>query len=90
MGQPLHDNLGDMAIWYAEKKFLEDNFKDTEVISFPEQNLLEEVEKHKDVITDEDVLFMQGGGNLGNQYLKCFLFSFANWRLRAVKLSVES
>ena len=69
MGQPLHDNLGDMAIWYAEKKFLGDNFKDTEVISFPEQNLLEEVEKHKDVITDEDVLFMQGGGNLGNQYL---------------------
>lgn len=69
MGQPLHDNLGDIAIWYAEKKFLEDNFKDTEVISFPEQNLLEEVEKHKDVITDEDVLFMNGGGNLGNQYL---------------------
>lgn len=70
MGQPFHDNIGDVAIWYAEKKFLEDNFRDHEVISFPEQNLIEEVEKHKDMISDEDIIFMHGGGNLGNQYLK--------------------
>ena len=70
MGQPYHDNIGDIAIWCAEKKFLEENFSEHEVISFSEHDLIKEIEEHKDIISDNDIIFMQGGGNIGNQYIK--------------------
>lgn len=60
---PNHGNLGDHAIWVAEKKVLEDNnIKPFSVLS---QNTDYFIEKYSDTINKDDVIMITGGGNLG-------------------------
>ena len=68
---PCFDNLGDHAIAYAEWKFLQQIEKD-----YPEIQLIRiegwdtpaAVRQLKREITPQDMIFCQGGGNLGNLY----------------------
>lgn len=69
MGVPHHDNLGDIAIAYAEKEFIKDHFSNYELICFPEENLIENVKAECKNIKKEDLIFLHGGGNFGNQYI---------------------
>ena len=69
LGVPHHNNLGDSAIAYAEEKFLKNNLKDFEYLSFPQEDLENKIDEIKDIITKDDILFMHGGGNMGCEYL---------------------
>ncbi len=69
MGVPHHNNLGDSAIGIAEKRFIEDNFKDYKYYELSEETLEKCIDKVKDYIDDEDLIFLHGGGNLGDEYL---------------------
>ncbi len=69
IGVPHHNNLGDHAIVLAEREYIEDNFKEYQYYEVSEETAekcLEKVEKH---IHPEDILFLHGGGNLGDEYL---------------------
>ncbi|MGN1298842.1 MAG: polysaccharide pyruvyl transferase family protein [Candidatus Scatovivens sp.] len=81
MGIPHHDNLGDVAIGYAEKKFIKENFPEYELICLPEENLIEHAEKEKNNIKEEDIIFLHGGGNFGNQYI-----IIENYRRKIIEL----
>lgn len=69
MGVPYHGNIGDSAIYYAEKKFIEDHFKEYELHHISERGLLKCIDKIKEYCTKEDIIFLHGGGNIGNLYL---------------------
>ena len=69
MGIPHHGNLGDNAIVAAEEKIVETYFGDYEKYVMPENNLDICSERVKKFITDEDVLLLHGGGNIGDTYV---------------------
>lgn len=69
MGVPHHNNLGDTAIAIAEKKYIEENFSDYEYYEISEETLELCIETLKKYIDKNDILFLHGGGNLGNEYL---------------------
>lgn len=68
MGIPHHGNIGDGAIAFAEKKFLEDNVKDYEIYCVPEETMEKCAEKLLPIITKDDIIMFHGGGNIGCQY----------------------
>ncbi len=64
---PEHGNLGDHAILLAEREFFKCYFPDINIKEITEWewfnfNLLEEFS----IISDKDIIFIQGGGNFGN------------------------
>lgn len=69
IGTPNHKNIGDQAIAYAEYKFLKENFNDYGIIDVN----MEDYYRNKDIllkyINNDDIIFLHGGGNLGNEYL---------------------
>ena len=67
-GIPHHGNLGDNAIAMTEEKFLKENLKGYEIYTVPERNLHLCADKLKKYIKPDDVLFMHGGGNIGDTY----------------------
>lgn len=69
MGTPPYYNLGDIAIEYAERNFIKVHFPQCELICFSEENLAETVKSEKENINKEDLIFLHGGGNIGNQYI---------------------
>ena len=69
MGVPHHNNLGDNAIALAEQKFIEDNFKQYQYYEIAEETLENCVDKIKKYVNDEDIIFLHGGGNFGDEYL---------------------
>lgn len=69
LGVPYHGNIGDSAIYCAERKFIEDNFKDYEFHYVSEQGLDKCIDRIQKYYNNEDIIFMHGGGNIGNLYL---------------------
>lgn len=63
-----YNNLGDQAIAYAIERFIKDNFKEYEYIEIPEKNFLRNLKYLKKNITEEDIICLSGGGNMGNLY----------------------
>lgn len=64
-----YGNLGDVAITYAQTKFLKDNLsKDFEVIEIPISQSLEGLHFVKKNIKSGDIVTSVGGGNLGDMY----------------------
>lgn len=69
IGIPEYDNLGDVAIGCAETVFIEKNNKhDIPFLTITENNFWKYFKRIKESITEKDIIFIQGGGNLGNQY----------------------
>lgn len=69
IGVPEYENLGDIAIGYAEQKFLRKYCpKPFELLVITEHNFWKYLKKIKHSVTSHDVIFIQGGGNFGNQY----------------------
>lgn len=69
MGVPHHSNLGDHAITIAERKFIKRYFSEYIYQEVAEEKIhmcIEKIAKH---IENEDVIFLHGGGNLGDEYL---------------------
>lgn len=65
---PTHGNLGDHAIAYATKKYLEDNFKEYHIIELDMNEIYMYGKALKNILTKDDYIFTLGGGNMGNLY----------------------
>ena len=63
-----YGNLGDVAITYAQTKFLREKFPDAEVIDFPISKTFTEMKSLKRIISPDDIITIVGGGNTGDMY----------------------
>lgn len=63
-----YGNLGDVAITYAQKKFLTENFKEYEIVEFFYEDTIKEMKSLKKKVTKDDIITIVGGGNLGDLY----------------------
>lgn len=63
-----YGNLGDVAITFAQKKFLEDNFKDYKIIELYTSDIVSNIRCLKKKITSKDIITIVGGGNMGDVY----------------------
>lgn len=68
LGTPVHGNLGDQAIAYAESIFLTQNFSDYELIELDEDKTLEYLLYLKKIVCNMDIIMLHGGGNMGTNY----------------------
>ncbi|EEL48452.1 MULTISPECIES: polysaccharide pyruvyl transferase family protein [Bacillus cereus group] len=65
---PTHDNLGDHAIAYASRKFLENEFSDHEIIEINIREIYTYAKSLRSVMNPDDMVFIIGGGNMGDLY----------------------
>ncbi len=63
---PGHGNLGDHAIYLAEKQFFEENYPDKCIVEIPTMNLKRNINKFKSIVEKEDCFFITGGGFIGS------------------------
>ena len=63
-----YGNLGDVAITFAQTKFLREQYPSYEVLELPISNTLSKLKKIKSVTTPDDIITIVGGGNLGDLY----------------------
>lgn len=68
-GTPNHGNLGDYAIYLAEKNLLEEYSPYSHVFDVNMAVFNKDVEALKKLLKNNDLLILTGGGNLGNQYM---------------------
>lgn len=66
MGEPHYGNLGDQAIYMAEKAIIDKYFSEYEKWIIPEEKLDICAAKVQKYINDDDIIFLQGGGNMGD------------------------
>ena len=67
MGSPEYNNLGDSAIAYSIKHYINSCFSDFEYIEIPESHLLND--KYPRGINKMDLIILIGGGNFGDLYM---------------------
>ncbi len=63
-----YGNLGDVAITYAQKRFLQENFPGYEVVEVPAAATLKYINSIRKQISPEDIVTVVGGGNMGDMY----------------------
>jgi pyruvyl transferase EpsI len=63
-----YGNLGDVAITYAQHKFLQHNFPDYIITEIPISKTIAGISTVKKIINPYDIVTIVGGGNLGNLY----------------------
>lgn len=63
-----YGNLGDVAITYAQKKYLKNIFPSHEIIDFPISQTLNNLKSLKKIINQEDIITIVGGGNTSDMY----------------------
>ncbi|QJX64179.1 polysaccharide pyruvyl transferase [Niallia circulans] len=68
VGTPEHGNLGDQAITFAERKFLNDNFEDFNIVELQFSEVKYCKERLKNILKKRDIIMLHGGGNLGIEY----------------------
>ncbi|MBI5075001.1 MAG: polysaccharide pyruvyl transferase family protein [Nitrospirae bacterium] len=61
-----YGNLGDVAITYAQERFLESCFPGSEIIDFPISSTFTHLKALKRIVTPDDVITITGGGNMGD------------------------
>lgn len=69
MGAPYYGNLGDNAIFYAQQEFIKENLGEDSFFYMPEVCAHRRLDKIKKHCTNEDIIILQGGGNMGNMYI---------------------
>lgn len=68
LGTPIHGNLGDQAIIYAEFIFLRRYLPEYEIIEIP-TDLVSRVSSFiNKMLKENDLIFIHGGGNMGDLY----------------------
>ncbi|KAA6447474.1 polysaccharide pyruvyl transferase family protein [Bacillus atrophaeus] len=75
---PSHDNLGDHAIAYASKAFIEREYPEFDVIEVDMKDIYKSAKALMRVRHPEDMVFMIGGGNMGD------LYRYEEWTRRFV------
>jgi len=67
-GVPTYQNIGDQAIALAELRYLSDFFPDAHIIEIFEENTIQSLYSVKKQLKENDIICIQGGGNLGTMY----------------------
>ena len=75
-----YQNLGDMAITYAQVEFLHELHPDAEIICVPSDQTYSSIKTIKKYVSLEDLITITGGGNMDDHYS-----SLENARLFVVK-----
>ena len=81
---PTHGNIGDQAIAVATLKMLEEQFSDYKIITLNDDETYSSIYRIKKIISPSDLIFIHGGGNMGDLYLTaerqrlCIVKSFPN------------
>lgn len=71
LGTPVHENIGDAAIAYAELEYLRQILpKDNNVIEIDQNHMIEYLNVLKKVIRADTRIILHGGGNMGDEWLK--------------------
>lgn len=80
--EPEYGNVGDQAIAYATEKYISDYFSEYYLIKVTEENTYKHMKTIQRVCAANDIIFLQGGGNMGSLYpqierlrrfcIKCF------------------
>lgn len=65
---PIHGNIGDQALGYAGRRFVDDHFGDREIVEVTMPDLFREIFPLKRHIQQGDLVFVQGGGSMGTRY----------------------
>lgn len=65
---PSYASMGDQAIVYAEKEYLENKYKDYRLEILNEEESVAQIKKIALCHNMEDLFFVQGGGNMGSLY----------------------
>ena len=63
-----YGNLGDVAITYAQTKYLQEHYPDAEVVEIPISTTLSGIKAVKQIIQPDDIVTIVGGGNMGDRY----------------------
>lgn len=63
-----YGNLGDVAITYAQEKFLKEKFPDYEIVDVPISRTLTAIRSIKRQVRHDDIVTIVGGGNMGDMY----------------------
>lgn len=84
LGTPMHGNIGDQAIIFAERKFLNDYFKGYRIVEIESQTVKRVVKILKKKIKKEDIITIHGGGFIGSLWIeeesmfRCVVKNFSN------------
>jgi len=68
--EPEHGNIGDIALAYAQKKFLMDNFPDYNIVDITAREYNHYKKYVKRLVKEKDIIVLIGGGSLGDQYIE--------------------
>lgn len=68
IGSPNHGNMGDVAITWSTIKLLEQLYPDDNVFDITMDEFPYEIDAIFHLLKTQDVIILQGGGNLGNMY----------------------
>lgn len=71
MMTPTYGNLGDQAIEVATTKYLSDYYGEYNIIKVHLEDTYVMMPAIEEVIKEDDIVILQGGGNFGNLYLSC-------------------
>ena len=63
-----YGNLGDVAITYAQEKYLEEHFPEYEIVDVPISRTLSHLKAIKNISTTDDIVTIVGGGNMSDLY----------------------
>lgn len=63
-----YGNLGDIAITYAQTKYLHSLFPNHTIINVPISRTISDLRAIKNICTEEDIISIIGGGNMGDLY----------------------
>lgn len=66
---PTHGNIGDAAIVLAEEEFIKDNLQQYEYIKVLDEETEQRIPEIKEIIKDDDIILLHGGGNVGDEYI---------------------
>ena len=68
IGSSEHGNLGDAAITMGIREFIRENFNEYHFIEVSTYDFSSRLPYLQKIINNDDVILLQGGGNLGNRY----------------------
>ena len=68
IGTSEHSNIGDAAITFGEYEFIRKHFSDYKLIEVSTYEFSDTLPYLENIINSDDLIFLQGGGNLGNKF----------------------
>ncbi|MEK0398974.1 polysaccharide pyruvyl transferase family protein [Tetragenococcus halophilus] len=68
-GTPIYNNLGDLAISEAQKRFFAENFPEITYIEITEPQTEQAIEELLPLLRSDDMIGYVGGGNIGNLHI---------------------